>query len=179
MDHCHNAYLNFCYSIVLLLRQVLDNPQQEAMDKTEFYTFRVPDTAEEIIKKQEQRSATSTKQKLRRFQVGDKLYVKDFAGWKAWIPGTIVDIKGPLSYKVNVGSWQACRWHVDQVRSLHDDILDFVMPSMAEEEWIDNGPSITIITLQPPPLFETVLPLLLCHQSGNPNWKHRPIDMPP
>ena len=72
-----------------------------------------PDTDEKIIKKQEQRSASSTKQKFRRFQVGDKVYVKDFAGRKAWIPGTIVEIKGPLSYEVNIGSGQVCRRHVD------------------------------------------------------------------
>ena len=106
--------------------------------------FIYPDTDEKIIKKQEQRSASSTKQKFRCFQVGDKVYVKDFAGQKAWIPGTIVEIKGPLSYEVNIGSGQVCRRHVDQVRSRHDDILDFVIPSTAEEEWIDDGPSMTI-----------------------------------
>ena len=102
-----------------------------------------PDTAEKIIKKQKQRSAT-LKKKLRRFQVGDKVYVKDFAGQKVWIPGTIVDIKGPLSYKINAGSGQVCRQHVNQVQSWHDDLLNFVMHSTAEEEWIDDGLSMTI-----------------------------------
>lgn len=38
----------------------------------------------------------------RSFKVNDPVYVKDFPDQKAWIPDTIVAVKGPLSYHVEL-----------------------------------------------------------------------------
>ena len=53
----------------------------------------------------------------RSFKVNDPVYVKDFPDQKAWIPGTIVAVKGPLSYHVELNDGQVVRRHIDAIRS--------------------------------------------------------------
>ncbi len=57
----------------------------------------------------------------RSFNVGDSVYIKDFPDQKKWVPGTIVQTRGPLSYHVELHDGRVVRRHVDAVRSRVSD----------------------------------------------------------
>jgi hypothetical protein len=53
----------------------------------------------------------------REFKVSDKVYVENFPSKNPrWIPGTVVKVTGPLSYKVELTNGAHVRRHVDNVR---------------------------------------------------------------
>ena len=40
--------------------------------------------------------------KLRAFHVDDNVHVKDFLNTKKWLPGRIIQVRGPISYHVKL-----------------------------------------------------------------------------
>ena len=46
----------------------------------------------------------------------EKVYVKDFPS-KKWVPGKVIEIRGPLSYLIQLSDGRVRRRHVDAVRS--------------------------------------------------------------
>ena len=54
---------------------------------------------------------------LRQFTENDKVYMQDFTTRKPrWIPGTVVQVTGPLSYMIKLQDGATVRRHVDHVR---------------------------------------------------------------
>ena len=43
------------------------------------------------------------------------MYVKDFPNAKSWLPGKIIEVRGPLSYHVELNDGRIVRRHVDAV----------------------------------------------------------------
>ena len=73
-----------------------------------------PNPAEKVEIQQSKQDSTKP---LRTFQVGDRIYVKDFSTTPvSWIPGKVVKITGPLSYHVELISGRVVCRHVDAVR---------------------------------------------------------------
>ena len=56
----------------------------------------------------------------RKFQLGDKLYAKNFYGNK-WIPVKVTKVTGPLSYQVETDAGIVLRRHVDHLRYRYPD----------------------------------------------------------
>ncbi|KAJ8362213.1 hypothetical protein AAFF_G00388720 [Aldrovandia affinis] len=52
----------------------------------------------------------------RSFQEDDDVYMRSYTGGHKWIPGVIVSVTGPVSYKVQTPDGQLHRRHVDQLR---------------------------------------------------------------
>ena len=60
--------------------------------------------------------------KSRPFNVGDKVFVHIYSGPITWISGEIVQVTGPVSYKVRLDcDGTICRKHQDQLRKCHFD----------------------------------------------------------
>lgn len=56
----------------------------------------------------------------RSFEIGQQVYVRDFRSRKpGWVPGTIKQVTGPVSYQIEVED-RIIRRHVDHVRSCHE-----------------------------------------------------------
>lgn len=69
---------------------------------------------------QKQKEAHDTTTPLRSFCVGDLVYAQNFTGSSPkWLPGTIVMVTGPLSYRVELESGHIVRRHVDSIRVRH------------------------------------------------------------
>ena len=50
----------------------------------------------------------------------DLIYARNYAPGQAWVPGEVVQVKGPASYKCKLGSTRGIvRKHVDQLRYRH------------------------------------------------------------
>ena len=57
----------------------------------------------------------------RHFQVGDAVYARKFPSNDAWIPGTIIKARGPLSYMIESETGQIVCRHVDHLQSHTED----------------------------------------------------------
>ena len=68
-----------------------------------------------------QRDRTTKSRENRSFHVGETVYVKDFrvSSPNKWASGTVLALRGPLSYLVQVGT-DVWRRHVDQIRGADD-----------------------------------------------------------
>ena len=64
--------------------------------------------------------------KLREFDVGDTVYIRNFRGTPLWIPGIVNQCRGPVSYSVKLNDGTIVKRHVDHVkiRQPTDDIAD-------------------------------------------------------
>ena len=54
--------------------------------------------------------------KHRVFVVGDKVYAQNFGSGKFWFHGTVVEVTGPLSFKIQLEDGRILRRHVDHIR---------------------------------------------------------------
>lgn len=76
-----------------------------------------PHTADRVEDKQRQQKAKhDTAAKSRVFNLGDTVYVKNFAGGQRWLPGKIIRVTGPVSFHVQLEDGRNRRCHQDQLR---------------------------------------------------------------
>ena len=52
---------------------------------------------------------------------GQKVYAKNFRGKPRWLPGTIIQVSGPLSFRVELLDGRVMRCHQDQLRARESD----------------------------------------------------------
>ena len=61
------------------------------------------------------KAAVDTHRRLRQFAAGQHIMTRDFYNGARWIPGTVVDQTGPVSYRVRVQGGRVWRRHVDHL----------------------------------------------------------------
>ncbi len=77
-----------------------------------------PNIAERVRSSQErQKSGHDLRAKSRTFKVGDTVLVRNFAKGSVWLPGSIVRMRGPLSFDIKLDDGREVRRHVDHVRA--------------------------------------------------------------
>ena len=82
----------------------------------------VPDLNNKVYRKQQHQKDHHDKcRKERHFQVGDAVYARKFPSNDAWIPGTIIKARGPLSYMIELETGQIVRRYVDHLQSRTKD----------------------------------------------------------
>ena len=74
-----------------------------------------PDLSKKIHDKQNKNY--TTKRAIRSFQVGDKLFAKNFSGSPRWIPVVVTQVTSPLSYWVQTAIGIIMKRHTDQLLS--------------------------------------------------------------
>ena len=75
-----------------------------------------PNIGSRVQAKQLHRKATvDTHRRLRQFAAGQHIMTRDFYNGARWIPGTVVDQTGPVSYRVRVQGGRVWRRHVDHL----------------------------------------------------------------
>ena len=72
-----------------------------------------PDTVQKVANKQQDKLKSNGEP--RKFTPGDELYAKNYSGHGKWIPVTVIQTTGPLSYKVRSQTGHVLRRHVDQL----------------------------------------------------------------
>ena len=76
-----------------------------------------PESETRVVEKQAlQKKDHDRRSKLRTLQVGDSVMAKNYREGPHWMPGLVVDCKGPLSYVVQLESGLLWRRHIDQLR---------------------------------------------------------------
>ena len=73
-----------------------------------------PESETPVVEKQAlQKKDHDRRSKLRTLQVGDSVMAKSYIEGPQWMPGLVVDCKGPLSYVVQLESALLWRRHID------------------------------------------------------------------
>ena len=77
-----------------------------------------PSVAQRVEERQSQQKADHDAHAVdRSFAHGDHVYVRDFSRRpEKWIPGTIVDVTGPVSFQIELENGTVCRRHQDHIR---------------------------------------------------------------
>lgn len=76
-----------------------------------------PDFAESMSHKQEERQDISfANANLRVFAPFDNVYVRGFGKYAKWVPATVIEVTGPVSYRVETEDKKVWRRHIDQLR---------------------------------------------------------------
>ena len=53
---------------------------------------------------------------------GQKVYAKNFRGKPRWLPGAIIQVSGPLSFRVELLDGRVMRCHQDQLKARESDV---------------------------------------------------------
>ena len=111
-----------------------------------------PDTAQ---------STRNDKKRVRSFQMGEKLFARNYSGHPLWIPVVVSKITGPLSYRVETTDGITLKRHTDQLRRRYsDDAYSSMDGSIDEEDAFDAFPlTPPAPPLVPPPAPTTAPPL--------------------
>ncbi len=67
-------------------------------------------------RQERQKEGHDKRAKVRSFEVGEQVYVKNHSRGSKWLPGTIIERRGPLSYRVELLDKRTVRCHQDHVR---------------------------------------------------------------
>ncbi|XP_060520535.1 uncharacterized protein K02A2.6-like isoform X3 [Cylas formicarius] len=73
-----------------------------------------PDFTKEMSAKQEDKY--SSNETPRSFQENDPVFVRSYAPGQRWLPSTVIESTGPLSYKVKTPDGKITRRHTDEIR---------------------------------------------------------------
>ena len=87
----------------------------------------MPSVTTRVNARQQQKINHDSNCKLREFNIGENVYIRNFRGTPLWIPGVVVDrCRGPVSYSIKLTDGTIVRRHVDHVRARQssDDIAD-------------------------------------------------------
>ena len=68
----------------------------------------------------------------REFQVGDAVFVRDFPSGKQWLTGSVIEVRGPLSYHVTLSDGRIIRRHIDHIRIRTSSVTDAATESDIE-----------------------------------------------
>ena len=84
--------------------------------RTKFDLLR-PNAAERVESKQlQQKENHDGSARDRGFHIGDPVYAKNFGQGQRWWPGIVVEVTGPVSYRVSLESGHVIRRHQDHLR---------------------------------------------------------------
>ena len=77
-----------------------------------------PDIHKRVEEKQaKQKEAHDTSARVREFSLGDKVFVRNFGQGERWLHGEVVEVTGPVSYRIRMAGGNQRRCHQDQLRS--------------------------------------------------------------
>ncbi|KAI2648573.1 hypothetical protein H4Q32_018706 [Labeo rohita] len=121
------------------------NGIQHVMSALHHPSSRVVQTFKQGMKKirgdtQKQKDGHDKSCKLRSFEVGDSVYVRNYSGGPIWIPAVVESCTGPLLYKTALGQGKTVKRHVDQIRTQStDEMFETVLPTEKEQDGITTA----------------------------------------
>ena len=68
------------------------------------------------VKQQQQKLNHDVICKLREFDVGDPVYIRNFKGTPLWLPAVVDQCRGPVSYSVTLQNGTVVKRHVDHIK---------------------------------------------------------------
>ncbi|XP_056098696.1 uncharacterized protein K02A2.6-like [Rhinichthys klamathensis goyatoka] len=114
----------------------------------------------------------------RSFQEGDAVITRNFSHGPKWIPGFIIKMTGPVSYKVMLGGGNIVRRHVDQILASSED-KDWMVPKILEPLGLSESSAAAVAASEISIPEETcVVPETITQSVGKPvSEKAKPVVM--
>lgn len=77
-----------------------------------------PTVEDRVERKQQQQQKTGhdKRSRVRQFTIGEQVFVRNHAQGDKWLPGTITETSGPLSFRVHIENGRTMRCHQDHLR---------------------------------------------------------------
>ena len=76
-----------------------------------------PNTAERVKQRQLiQKAGHDVKTKTRVFHKADTVFAKNFGSGRRWLPGKMIEVTGPVSFRVKLSDGRQHRYHQGQLR---------------------------------------------------------------
>ena len=69
-----------------------------------------------LNKQQSQKDHHDSRANRQHFTIGDTVFVRDFPTGNKWLPGTVTQRKGPLSFLIKLADGRVFRHHIDHIR---------------------------------------------------------------
>ena len=88
-----------------------------------------------MLHQEQQKYGHDKRAKERNFKPGDLVYVRNFTQGTTWLTGTVVEVRGPVSYTVRLEDGRVVRRHVDHLRTR--EVSDTTQSNSAIPNW-DN-----------------------------------------
>ena len=63
---------------------------------------------------------------VHQFEIDDAVYVQDLPSRSTWLPGTVVKVRGPLTYDIELEDGRIVTRHVDNVRRQHPQTTSLI-----------------------------------------------------
>ena len=76
---------------------------------------------------------------LRQFQIDDAVYVQDLPSRSTWLPGTVVKIRGPLTYDIALEDGRIVTCHVDNLRRQHPQTTSMSSQITTEDDCLPTA----------------------------------------
>ena len=93
----------------------------------------------------QQKSDHDRHARSREFKCGDLVHVRNFSQGPMWIPGVVIQVRGPVSYTVELANGEQKRRHVDHLRPRVGLVVE------REPDWADAVPSESTEAAAPEP----------------------------
>lgn len=87
--------------------------------RTRFDLLR-PDVEEEVVRKQADQKMQHDSRAKRELFLGQRVMVHSIQAGQPWIPATVIERNGPLSYLVQVSGNRVWKRHIDHIREMND-----------------------------------------------------------
>ena len=114
-----------------------------------------PDVSRKVTTKL---TSSSSRQPPCTFSVGDKVFARNYHGTKVWLPAEIIQVTGPVSYKVKTSSNLILRRHIGQLRTRYghlnaneDTVTDNDLDNWTFPSSIDSNITFTPTSTNSPP----------------------------
>ena len=75
--------------------------------------------------------------------MGDNVMARNYRRGPKWLPGVVAEVKGPLSYIIQIKGGTLCRRHINQLRN---GVADTQLDNIPFSSSTDNKPAISDIT---------------------------------
>ena len=149
-----------------------------------------PNTARRVEERQQaQKRKHDLRARTRSFKEGDTVFVKNFGSGCQWLPGKILDVSGPVSFRVQLEDGRQRRCHQDHLRLREvEGAMSSDMSQIAPEDSILISPTTTSESRDPvmtsvssgtppevgPPTEQTESPTTTSQPSASPSAQRYP-----
>lgn len=96
-------------------------------------------------RQERQKSDHDRHARSREFKCGDLVHIRNFGQGPMWIPGVVIQVRGPVSYTVKLANGEQKRRHVDHIRPRVESVVE------REPDWADAVPSRSTEAVAPQP----------------------------
>ena len=118
----------------------------------------IPNLQAQIQQKQErQKDCHDQNSKIQKFEIGDPVFIRNFTRGPTWLPGTVLQMQGPCTFKVELNDGCVWRCHINHICYRSVDITsvpdlgefdDYIPMTVSGSKMTENSPTSQVMLRQ-------------------------------